>query len=58
MPYAVTATLLIPLVAGCFALVVFAGYEVRRVPPLHLTRNELGGMPHLGHPFAVHQGSS
>jgi hypothetical protein len=27
MPYAVTATLLVLLVAGCFALVVFAGYE-------------------------------
>jgi hypothetical protein len=27
MPYAVTATLLVLLVAGCCALVVFAGYE-------------------------------
>ena len=31
MPYAVTATLLVLLVAGCFATVGVAGYEVAKV---------------------------
>jgi Transposase domain (DUF772) len=30
-PYAVTATLLVLLVAGCFAMAVFAGYEVAKL---------------------------
>jgi hypothetical protein len=31
MPYVVTATLLVLLVAGCFAMAVFAGYEVAKL---------------------------
>jgi hypothetical protein len=31
MPYAVTATLLVLLVAGCFAAAVFVGYEIAKL---------------------------